>query len=46
MASRSSTTIYVYVCAHRSFFTSVGGRLYGGGQLDAVVHSLSITDPT
>lgn len=29
-----------------SYRTSVGGSLDGGGQVDAVIHPLSVTDPT
>lgn len=29
-----------------SYRTSVGGSLDGGGQLDTVIHSLSVADPT
>lgn len=36
----------VSLSVHASFFTSIGGGLDGGWQLDAVVHPLSVSHPT
>lgn len=36
----------VCMSVHASLFTSIGGGLDGGWQLDAVVHPLSVSHPT
>ena len=45
VASYCSNCVCVCVSLGLDSFTSIGGRLNGGWQLDAIIHPLSVTNP-